>query len=81
MKKKVYDLMDDLLELETDVLMMYRQVLKEQDTQVKAGGKTQFGYRVRMTLTNIDVMNDESFITLTIHNIDVMNDESFIVFL
>ncbi len=81
MKKKVYDVMDDLLELETDVLMMYRQVLKEQDTQVKTGGKTQFGYRVRMTLTNIDVMNDESFITLTIHNIDVMNDESFIAFL
>jgi hypothetical protein len=41
-QKKVYDLMDDLLEV--DVLKLYRQVLTEEDTQVMVGGKVQFGY-------------------------------------
>ena len=33
--KKVYDLMDDLLE--ADVLKLYRQVLSDEEAQVKAG--------------------------------------------
>jgi hypothetical protein len=47
-KKKVYDLMDDLLE--ADVLKLYRQVLAEEEALVKAGGQAQFGYLCRMTL-------------------------------
>ena len=50
MKQKDYALMDDLLD--TDVLMMYSQVLKEEDTQVKSGGYLQFGYFPRMVLVN-----------------------------
>jgi hypothetical protein len=41
-QKKVYDLMDDLLE--ADVLKLYRQVLAEEEALVKAGGQAQFGY-------------------------------------
>ena len=51
--------MDDLLE--TDVLKMYRQVLTDEKTQVKDGGKTQFGYLTTMVLANIGTMNTESF--------------------
>ncbi len=54
-QKKVYDLMDDLLE--ADVLKLYRQVLAEEETLVKAGGQDQFGYLPRMTLANIGAMN------------------------
>ncbi len=35
-QKKVYDLMDDLLE--ADVLKLYRQVMTEEEALVKAGG-------------------------------------------
>ncbi len=64
-QKKVYDLMDDLLE-EVDVLKLYRQVLTEEDTQVKVGGKVQFGYLSRMTLGIIGVMNAQSFCERTL---------------
>ena len=63
-EKKTYDLMDDLLE--TDVLKLYRPVLSEEETHVKTGDKDQFGYLARMTLTNIGVMNPESFCERTI---------------
>ena len=58
--------MDDLLE--SDVLKMYRQVLTQEETQVKkkTGDKTQFGYFPRMTLANIDTMNVETFCERTI---------------
>ena len=48
--------------LETDVLKMYRQVLTEEEVQVKVGVKTQFGYLSRMTLTNIGVMKNFSVV-------------------
>ena len=64
MEKKVYDLIDDLLE--TDVLKMYRQVLTEEKEQVKSGGRDQFGYLPTMTLSNIGAMNAESFCERTI---------------
>jgi hypothetical protein len=63
-QKKVYDLMDDLLE--ADVLKVYRQVLAEEEALVKAGGQTQFGYLPRMTLANIGAMNAESFCERTL---------------
>ncbi len=62
--KKTYDVMDDLLEV--DVLKLYREVLHEEETQVKTGDKTRFGYFHRMVLDNIDVMNTESFCERTI---------------
>jgi hypothetical protein len=62
--KKDYDLMDDLLEV--NVLKLYRQVLAEEEALVKAGGQAQFGYLPRMTLTNIVVMNAESFCERTL---------------
>ena len=62
--KKVYDLMDDLLE--ADVLKLYRQILSEEEAQVKAGGKAQFGYLPRMALANIGAMNAESFCERTL---------------
>ena len=52
---KDYDLMDDLLE--ADVLKIYRQVLTQQEAQVKTGDKVQFGYLPRMTLVDIVTMN------------------------
>jgi hypothetical protein len=62
--KKVYDLMDDLLE--ADVLKLYRQILSEVETQVKAGDKAHFGYLPRMALANIGAMNAESFCERTL---------------
>ncbi len=64
MQKKVYDLMDDLLE--ADVLKLYRQVLTEEETLVKTGGQAQFGYLPRMALLNIGAMNAESFCERTL---------------
>ena len=61
---KDYDLMDDLLE--ADVLKIYRQVLTQQEAQVKTGDKVQFGYLPRMTLVDIVTMNVESFCESTI---------------
>jgi hypothetical protein len=55
--QKNYDLMSDLLE--TDILMLFRQVLREEESLVKVGGQVQFGYLSRMTLANIGVMNAE----------------------
>ena len=63
-QKKVYDLMDDLLE--ADVLKMYRQVLTEEEALVKVGGQAQFGYLPRMALANIGAMNAESFCERTL---------------
>lgn len=63
-QKKVYDLMDDLLE--ADVLKLYRQVLAEEEALVKAGGQAQFGYLPRMALANIGAMNAESFCERTL---------------
>ncbi len=63
-QKKVYDLMDDLLE--ADVLKVYRQVLAEEETLVKGGGQAQFGYLPRMALANIGAMNAESFCERTL---------------
>ena len=47
-KEIVYDLSDDLLE--SDVLMLFRNVQKEVEAQVKAAGQAQFGYLPRMAL-------------------------------
>ena len=58
-QQKNYDLMGDLLE--ADVLMLFRQVLREEESLVKVGGQSQFGYLPTMTLVNIGVMNTESF--------------------
>ena len=44
--EKVYDLVDDLLE--ADILMLCRNVLKEEEAQGKAGGKV--GYLPRMAI-------------------------------
>jgi hypothetical protein len=63
-QKKVYDLMDDLLE--ADVLKVYRQVLAEEESLVKGGGQVQFGYLPRMALANIGAMNAESFCERTL---------------
>ena len=61
---KSYDLIDDLLE--ADVFKVYRQVLSEEEAQVKVGGKAQFGYFPRMALANIGAMNAESFCERTL---------------
>lgn len=58
-EQKNYDLMGDLLE--ADILMLFRQVLREEETLVKVGGQAQFGYLPRMALANIGAMNAESF--------------------
>jgi hypothetical protein len=57
--QKNYDLMGDLLE--SDILILFRQVLRKEESLVKVGGQTQFGYFPRMTLANIVVMTVESF--------------------
>jgi len=57
--QKNYDLMGDLLE--ADILMLFRQVLREEESLVKVGGQAQFGYLPRMALANIGAMNAESF--------------------
>ena len=57
-QQKNYDLMGDLLE--ADILMFFRQVLREEDSLVKVGGQAQFGYLPRMALANI-AANAESF--------------------
>ncbi len=54
------------LRIKDYVLNLYRQVLAEEQAQVKTGDKAQFGYLPRMTLANIDVMNAESFCERTI---------------
>ena len=54
----VYDLVDDLFE--ADILMLCRNVLKEEEAQGKAGGKAQFGHLSRMALAIIGAMNKES---------------------
>ena len=59
MEQKNYDLMGDLLE--ADILMLFRQVLRQEESLVKVGGQAQFGYLPRMTLANIGAMNAESF--------------------
>ena len=59
MQQKNYDLIGDLLE--TDVLMLFRQVLREEESLLKVGVQEQFGYLPTMTLSNIGVMNTESF--------------------
>ena len=51
--------MGDLLE--EDILMLFRQVLREEESLVKVGGQEKFGYLPRMTLANIGAMNTESF--------------------
>ncbi len=53
-EQKNYDLMGDLLE--ADILMLFRQVLREEESVVKIGGQAQFGYLPRMSLANIDAM-------------------------
>ena len=58
-QQKNYDLMGDLLE--ADILILFRQVLREEESLVKVGGQAQFGYLSRMTLSNIGAMNVESF--------------------
>ena len=58
-QQKNYDLMGDLLE--ADVLMIFRQVLRDEESVVKVGGQSQFGYLPRMALANIGTMNSESF--------------------
>ena len=58
-EQKNYDLMGDLLE--ADILMLFRQVLREEEALVKVGGQAQFGYLPRMALANIGAMNAESF--------------------
>ena len=40
---------------------LYRKVLDDEETLVKAGGMAQFGYLPRMVLANIGAMNAESF--------------------
>jgi hypothetical protein len=47
-QQKNYDLMGDLLE--ADVLMLFRQVLREEESLVKVGGQSQFGYLPTMVL-------------------------------
>jgi hypothetical protein len=59
MEQKNYDLMGDLLE--ADILMLFRQVLRQEESLVKVGGQAQFGYLPRMALANIGAMNAESF--------------------
>ena len=58
-QQKNYDLMGDLLE--EDILILFRQVLREEESLVKVGGQTEFGYLPRMSLANIGAMNSESF--------------------
>ena len=58
-QQKNYDLMGDLLE--ADVLILFRQVLREEESLVKVGGQAQFGYLPTMALANIGAMNAESF--------------------
>jgi len=58
-QQKNYDLMGDFLE--ADVLMLFRQVLREEESLVKVGGQAQFGYLPTMALANIGAMNAESF--------------------
>ena len=58
-QQKNYDLMGDLLE--ADILMLFRQVLREEESLVKVGGQAQFGYLSRMALANIGAMNAEPF--------------------
>ena len=58
-EQKNYDLMGDLLE--ADILMFFRQVLREEESLVKCGGQAQFGYLPRMALASIGAMNAESF--------------------
>ena len=55
-EQKNYDLMGDLLD--ADILSLFRQVLREEESVVKIGGQEHFGYLVRMSLTNIGAMND-----------------------
>jgi hypothetical protein len=47
--------------LEEDVLILFRQVLREEESLVKVRGQSQLGYLPRMVLVNIGVMNVESF--------------------
>ncbi len=47
--QKNYDLMGDLLEV--DILILFRQVLREEESLVKVGGQPQFDYFPRMPLT------------------------------
>ena len=58
-EQKNYDLMGDLLE--ADILMLFRQVLRQEESLVKVGGQAQFGYLPRMALANTGAMNAESF--------------------
>jgi len=58
-EQKNYDFMGDLLE--ADILMLFRQVLRQEESLVKVGGQAQFGYLPRMALANIGAMNGESF--------------------
>ena len=47
-QQKNYDLMGDLLD--TDVLILFRQVLREEESLLKVGAQSQFGYLPTMTL-------------------------------
>ena len=58
-QQKNYDFLGDVLE--ADVLMFFRQVLREEESLLKVGAQAQFGYLPTMTLSNIVVMNTESF--------------------
>jgi hypothetical protein len=58
-EQKNYDWMGDLLE--TDILILFRQVLREEESLVKIGGRAPFGYLPGMTLANIGAMTAESF--------------------
>jgi hypothetical protein len=46
--------------------MLFRKVLPEGESLVKAGGQAQFGYSPRMTLANIGAMNAEYFCERTL---------------
>jgi hypothetical protein len=46
--------------------VMITEEPSEEEVQVKAGGKAQFGYFPRMALANIGTMNTESFCERTL---------------
>jgi hypothetical protein len=50
--------------LEADFLELYRQVLAEEEVQVKVGDKAQFGDLPRMDLSNIGAMNWINYFSL-----------------
>ncbi len=55
-----------------DVLIIFRKVLKEMETQVEGGDQVQFGYLPRMTLENIGTLNAESFCERTLSCVNLI---------